>query len=95
MTKTSLAAAKASFVPSGDQSGSCSLPIGLLVKFVWSLPSAFMTKRSKLPVRREAKAIFVPSGDQAGCQSSAGLLDRFVWPPPPAFMTKTSQLELG
>ena len=69
---------------------------GLLVTFVWPLPSAFITKISRLAPgasASEAKAIFVPSGDQTGWKSHAdGLFVRFTWPLPSAFMTKISGL---
>ena len=82
-------------MPSGDQSGAKSVT-ELFVRFVWPLPSAFMTKISLLKVpapRSVVKTIRVPSGDHAGSQSNvAGLLVTFVWPLPSAFMTKISQL---
>jgi hypothetical protein len=83
--------AKAIFVPSADQDGWKSHP-GLLVRFVWPLPSAFMTKISGLSpcsdhIGNLVKAIRVPSGDQAGPPSSAGLFVKFVWLVPSAFMT--------
>jgi hypothetical protein len=56
---------KAIFVPSGDQSGRTS-NTEVFVTFVWSLPSAFMTKMSPMsPLRTPVKAILPPSGDPA------------------------------
>jgi hypothetical protein len=62
----------------------------LLVRLVWPLPSAFMTKISLVPPP-DSKTILVPSGDQAGERSADGVLVRFVWPLPSAFMTTISR----
>jgi hypothetical protein len=67
MTKTSQEPVwyepKAILPPSGDQSGPTS-DAEVLVRFFWSLPSAFMTKMSPLPTSR-VKAILATTGDPA------------------------------
>src|SRR5437764_10097211 len=60
-------------VPSGDQAGQVSI-VGFVVNLRCSLPSAFITQMSKLPLRALAKAICLPSGDQLGLLSMAGSL---------------------
>ena len=65
---------KAILVPSGDQLASDSKIGGaVFVRFVWSLPSAFMTKISldmpNVPSGWRSKASLVPFGDQAGSKS--------------------------
>ena len=39
---------------------------GLLVRFRWPVPSAFMTKMSQFPVRFDSNATCFPSRDQTG-----------------------------
>ena len=56
---------KAIFVPSGDHSG-CVSCAGSGATATWPLPSAFITKMSKLPLRPLANAILVPSGRPGG-----------------------------
>ena len=57
----------------------------------WSLPSAFITKISELPLpfRSLAKAILVPSGDQRGDRSIPNVDVSWVAFEPSAFATQT------
>src|SRR6266545_3211360 len=72
---------KASFLPSGDQSG-CALPHVLRVIGVAFVPSAFITQMSHDPDRWLANAIFMPSGDNAGQRlGETSFVTRVVWLP--------------
>src|SRR5947208_155822 len=77
--------------PLGDQAGPKS-SAGSFVRFVWLLPSAFMTKISESPAlpRYVLNAICVPSGDHVGSKSPLGSFVRFSWFVPSEFMTQMS-----
>ncbi len=66
---------KAICVPSADQTGSRSSD-GVLVSCCSPLPSQFITYRSKLPVRLDAKTIFWPLRLSRGSMSVAGVTVR-------------------
>src|ERR687888_1280552 len=82
---TLVLALKASFVPSGDQSGYASKPQGRFAASDTSVspePSTFITYTCQPPSRVLAKATFEPSGDSAGQRLGAGSSVRRVTPLP-------------
>ena len=62
---------KAILRPSGDQAGSFSITVGLLVTLASARPLASMVKMSPPPEVR-LNASLLPSGDQAGDPSAPG-----------------------
>src|SRR5215210_7391677 len=77
---------KASFLPSGEKSGSNSPKSGVLVMLRRWEPSGLTVQMSPL----STKAILSPSGDQVGLDSWSKSPVSFFCPEPSAFITQTS-----
>jgi hypothetical protein len=67
-----------------------SWPELLVVRRVWSDPSAFITKIPGESSRQDANAILVPSGDHAGLQAFSTSWVMLAKPLPSLFTTKTA-----